>query len=164
MTNISKLQFDSCGSISSPVGPVSVYSRGGAIVYLEMGKAAAPNDSRSPVVEKALLQLDDYFNGRTQILDFPVAPEGTVFQKSVWAEIAKINFGETTTYAEIAAKIGKPKASRAVGGAVGSNPVALVIGCHRVMGSTGKITGFSGGDGIPTKRWLLAHESIASKD
>ena len=164
MTDISKLKFDSCGSISSPVGAVSVYARGGSIVYLEMGKAAAPNDSRSPIVEKALLQLGDYFEGRTEVLDFSVAPEGTDFQRSVWAEIAKIGFGETTTYANIAAKIGKPKAARAVGGAVGSNPVALVIGCHRVMGSSGKITGFSGGDGIPTKRWLLAHESIASKD
>jgi len=164
MTDKSKLQFDSCGSTQSPVGPVSVYARGGSIVYLEMAKAAAPNDSRSPVVDKALLQLDEYFAGKTQILDFPVDPVGTEFQRAVWAEIAKIGFGETTTYADIAAQIGKPKAYRAVGGAVGSNPVPLVIGCHRVMGSSGKITGYSGGDGIPTKRWLLAHESITSKD
>ena len=164
MTDITKLKFDSCGSIASPVGPVSVYALGSEVVYLEMAKNPANNDNHSPVVTKALNQLRDYFDGRSEVLDFPVAAHGTDFQKAVWAEISKVGFGETTTYAEIAAKIGKPKASRAVGGAVGSNPVPLVIGCHRVMGATGKITGYSGGDGIPTKRWLLAHESISSRD
>lgn len=162
--NKAKLNFDSCGSIASPVGPVSVYARGREIVYLEMGHDAAPNGSRSPVVQLALQQLDDYFTGRSTVLDFPVHTEGTEFQKAVWGEIAKVPFGETITYAEIGARIGKPLASRAVGGAVGANPVALVIGCHRVMGASGKITGFSGGDGIPTKRWLLAHEAIESRD
>jgi len=158
------LVFDSCGSIDSPVGPVSVYGRGDAIVYLEMAHEPASNSNRSPVVESALSQLAEYFAGKRTVLDFPVAPKGTDFQMAVWREIARVPFGETITYAEIAAKIGKPLASRAVGGAVGSNPVALVIGCHRVMGASGKITGFSGGDGIPTKRWLLAHEGIASRD
>jgi len=82
----------------------------------------------------------------------------------VWNQVARIPFGSTMSYAEIAAAIGKPLASRAVGGAVGSNPIALVIGCHRVMGASGKITGYSGGNGIPTKRWLLKHEGINSVD
>jgi methylated-DNA-[protein]-cysteine S-methyltransferase len=163
MMNKAKLNFDSCGSIFSPVGPVSVYAQGDVIVYLEMVHDAAPNDKRSPVVDLALRQLDD-FAGRSTILDFPVRADGTAFQKSVWAEIAKVPFGETISYTQIAERIGNPKASRAVGGAVGSNPVALVIGCHRAMGASGRITGFSGGDGIPTKRWLLAHEAIASVD
>jgi len=164
MMNKAKLNFDSCGIISSPVGPVSVYAQGDSIVYLEMVHDAAPNDKRSPAVDYALQQLDDYFTGRSTVLDFKVRAEGTEFQKKVWAEIAKVPFGETISYAQIAERIGNPKASRAVGGAVGSNPVALVIGCHRVMGASGRITGYSGGDGIPTKRWLLAHEAIASVD
>ena len=80
------------------------------------------------------------------------------------AEIAKLGFGQVATYADIANSIGNPKAVRAVGGAVGSNPVPLVVGCHRVLGSAKKITGYSGGDGIPTKKWLLAHEAIEYRD
>jgi len=158
------LVFDSAGSIDSPIGSVSVYGRGDSIVFLEMAKEPASNSHRSPVVDLALEQLAEYFAGDRVDLNFPVRAEGTEFQRAVWAEIAKVPFGETITYAQIAQKIGKPKASRAVGGAVGANPVALVIGCHRVMGATGRITGFSGGDGISTKRWLLAHESIKSVD
>jgi methylated-DNA-[protein]-cysteine S-methyltransferase len=89
---------------------------------------------------------------------------GTEFQRSVWKQIAKIPFGKTVSYADIANKIGKPLASRAVGGAVGSNPVPLIVGCHRVMGASGRITGYSGGEGIPTKRWLLELEQIESVD
>jgi len=164
MMNRANLKFDSCGSISSPIGPVSVYADGKDIVYLEMVHDPAPNDKRSPAVEFALQQLADYFTGRSTVLDFPVRAEGTDFQRAVWSEIAKVPFGQTISYAQIAERIGKPLASRAVGGAVGSNPVALVIGCHRVMGASGRITGYSGGEGIPTKRWLLDHESIASRD
>ncbi|MEN9714993.1 MAG: hypothetical protein RJA35_460 [Actinomycetota bacterium] len=164
MINKENLQFDSCGSIDSPIGPVSVYERAGAIVFLEMAKEPAPNASQSAVVAHALSQLQEYFAGTRKELTFPVALEGTDFQRAVWAEIAKIPFGQTVSYADIAAKLGKPKASRAVGGAVGSNPVPLIVGCHRVMGASGRITGYSGGDGIPTKRWLLAHEQIESRD
>jgi methylated-DNA-[protein]-cysteine S-methyltransferase len=89
---------------------------------------------------------------------------GTEFQKAVYKQIAKIGFGKTVSYAAIAAKLGKPQASRAVGGAVGSNPVPIIVGCHRVLGASGKITGYSGGDGLPTKRWLLKLEGIESKE
>ena len=159
-----KLDFDASGSIPSPIGAVSVYAKGGRVVYLKMSGDAAPQFGSSPVVEDALGQLAEYFEGKRKVLDFPVHTAGTAFQESVWAEIAKIPFGETVSYADIAVAIGKPLASRAVGGAVGSNPVPLVIGCHRIMGVSGRITGYSGGDGIPTKRWLLAHENIASAD
>lgn len=158
------LVYDSCGSIDSAVGPVSVYAQGDAIVFLEMAQEPAANDNRSPVVDLALEQLRQYFAGTSTILDFPTRAVGTEFQQAVWQQIAKVPFGQTISYAQIAERIGKPQASRAVGGAVGSNPVPLVVGCHRVMGTSGKITGFSGGDGIPTKRWLLAHENILSAD
>jgi methylated-DNA-[protein]-cysteine S-methyltransferase len=164
MTSKAKLRFTSCGSINSPIGPVSVYERDGKIVYLEMVYNQAPNDRRSPVVDSALAQLEKYFEGKLNNFDVPVQLDGTEFQRQVWVEIASIPFGHTLSYADIAARIGKPKAARAVGGAVGSNPVALIVGCHRVMGASNRITGYSGGEGISTKRWLLAHERIASAD
>lgn len=108
----------------------------------------------------ALSQLDEYFAGTRTEFDLPVDLHGTAFQQAVWKEIAKIGFGQKLTYGQIAQKLGKSNASRAVGGAVGANPVPLVIGCHRVMGSSDSITGYSGGEGVKTKRWLLKHEGI----
>jgi methylated-DNA-[protein]-cysteine S-methyltransferase len=116
------------------------------------------------VLDRAGKQLTEYFAGKRKSFDLEVELDGTAFQKAVWGEIEKIGFGEKVTYAEIARAIGKPLASRAVGGAVGSNPVALIVPCHRVLGASGKITGYSGGDGLPTKRKLLALENIASKE
>jgi len=164
MTTKANLVFDSCGSIESPIGAVSVYERGGKVVFLEMGGHGAPNDKHSEAVAEALGQLGEYFAGERREFTVPVQLDGTEFQRQVWQQIEQIPFGQTVSYAQIAAALGKPKASRAVGGAVGSNPVALIVGCHRVMGASGRITGYSGGDGIPTKRWLLAHESISSAD
>lgn len=158
------LDFDSCGSTQTPIGPVSVYANSGKIVQLHLGLPAAPQGGNSELVIAALAQVRQYFNGERKNFDLPLEAHGTEFQRSVWNQVAKIPFGATMTYAEIANAIGKPMASRAVGGAVGSNPIALVIGCHRVMGSSGKITGYSGGNGIPTKRWLLKHEGIQSVD
>ena len=129
-----------------------------------MGNRITSDFGKASVLQEAKKQLTNYFKGKTKDLDFPVELNGTEFQKSVWNEIAKVGFGEVTTYAEIAENIGNPKAVRAVGGAVGSNPVPLAVGCHRVLGASGKITGYSGGDGIPTKRWLLALEGIETKD
>lgn len=134
------------------------------VVFLTMGDTITPDFGKASVLNDAKKQLQAYFKGKNKYLTFPVARDGTKFQQSVWNEIAKIGFGEVTTYAEIAKNIGNPKAVRAVGGAVGSNPVPLIVGCHRVLGASGKITGYSGGDGLPTKRWLLALEGIETKD
>ena len=109
---------------------------------------------------QATKEIAAYFAGKLERFTVPIAATGTEFQKSVWKEIAKLGFGRTISYAEIAAKIGNPAASRAVGAAVGSNPTPLLVGCHRVLGSTGKITGFTGAKGIKTKAWLLDHEQI----
>lgn len=158
------LDFDSCGSTQSPIGPISVYAKGGALVYLHIGLPAAPVGGDSELVIAALSQVRQYFDGDRKNFDLPLLAAGTEFQKAVWQQVAAIPFGETMTYAQIANALGKPLAARAVGGAVGSNPIALLIGCHRVMGSSGKITGYSGGNGISTKRWLLAHEGISSVD
>jgi methylated-DNA-[protein]-cysteine S-methyltransferase len=158
------LDFDSCGSTQTPVGPISVYAKNGKITYLHIGLPAAPVGGDSELVIAALAQVRQYFDGKRKDFDLPVQANGTEFQKAVWQQVAQIPFGQTRTYADIAQALGKPLAARAVGGAVGSNPVALIIGCHRVMGASGKITGYSGGSGIPTKRWLLKHEGISSVD
>lgn len=164
MTFHEHLEFDSCGSTQTPIGAVSVYANLGKIVALEIGAPAAPQGGNSELVIAALAQLRAYFDGRRKEFDLPLNLQGTEFQKAVWQQIAGIPFGKTMSYAQIANAIGKPQASRAVGGAVGSNPVALIVGCHRVMGASGRITGYSGGNGIPTKRWLLEHEGIHSVD
>lgn len=146
-------------SVDSPIGPITLIAKGEKIIRVELGKKAAAVGG-SKVLGEAKSQLAAYFAGKLERFTIPVEATGTEFQKSVWKEIAKIGFGRTLSYGEIAAKIGNPAASRAVGAAVGSNPTPLIVGCHRVLGSTGKITGFTGGKGIKTKAWLLSHEDI----
>ena len=148
----------------SPIGNILLKARNKKIFHLTMGGPAVADSGHDPVLDVAEEQLAAYFAGTSRVLDFPVEVKGTEFQRDVWAEISKIGFGETKTYGDIAAAIGRPKAVRAVGGAVGANPVPLVIGCHRVLGSSGKITGYSRGDGLPTKRWLLTLEGLKAKE
>ena len=108
------------------------------------------------VLDEAREQLQAYFEGRRQRFTLPVAPEGTPFQQRVWQELQDIPWGTTTTYREIAERLGQPAAVRAVGHANGRNPIAIVIPCHRVVGADGRLTGYAGG--IATKRRLLQHE------
>lgn len=104
----------------------------------------------------ALAQLDAYFAGSLRNFDLPLAPSGTPFQLEVWNELLRVPFGTTISYGDLAERIGRPKAVRAVGAANGANPIPLIIPCHRVIGSNGKLTGYGGGIGIKEK--LLAHE------
>ena len=104
----------------------------------------------------ATTQLEAYLAGELQEFDLPLAPEGTPFQQSVWQKLQTIPYGKTATYGELAAELGKPNASRAVGAANGRNPIPIVIPCHRVIGSNGKLTGFSGG--LHIKEALLSLE------
>jgi len=152
-------------SFQSPIGIIRVFESEGRVTAIDIAaKGAKVSPSTAPVLLLAKEELDLFFAGTLTKFSFPVdLNSGTEFQKSVWRQIARIPFGKTKSYADIAKAIGKPKAARAVGGAVGSNPVPLVVGCHRVMGASGKITGYSGGKGIPTKQWLLEHEGIESK-
>ena len=101
-------------------------------------------------------QLDAYFARELRDFDLPLLPEGTPFQRRVWQALCDIRFGETTSYGELARHIGNPAASRAVGLANGSNPIPIVIPCHRVIGSSGQLTGYGGG--LDKKRWLLDFE------
>ena len=111
--------------------------------------------SEKPFAE-ARRQLEDYFDGSLKEFDLPLKPTGTEFQRAVLDELQKIPYGTTTSYGDIAARIGRPKAVRAVGAANGRNPLPIIIPCHRVVGSTGDLTGFGGG--LPTKEALLRLE------
>ncbi len=110
----------------------------------------------SPFVE-ACVQLDAYFAGELKEFDLALLPKGTPFQESVWRALTEIPYGETCSYGQLATNMGKPKASRAVGAANGVNPIPVIIPCHRVIGASGKLTGFGGG--IETKQFLLELES-----
>ena len=103
-----------------------------------------------------IAQLEAYFAGKLEEFDVPLAPEGTPFQQKVWKNLCEIPFGETISYGELARRIGNPNASRAVGLANGTNPIPIIIPCHRVIGSNGKLTGYGGG--LPIKEKLLALE------
>jgi len=129
------------------------------ILFSTDGRPASPDpewiEDRSALAE-ASLQLKAYFAGELENFDLSLSPQGTPFQRRVWIELQKIPYGKTISYGELARRIGNPKASRAVGLANGSNPISIVIPCHRVIGSNGKLTGYGGG--LPIKEKLLALE------
>lgn len=106
-----------------------------------------------------IAQLEEYFAGDRNHFDLPLEPEGTEFQRSVWTALTEIPYGETRSYGEIAAEVGRPKAARAVGMANNRNPIAVIVPCHRVIGAGGALVGYAGG--IERKTWLLAHEREA---
>ena len=117
----------------------------------------SPNwENDHALLREPVRQLRAFFAGELQRFDLPLKPEGTEFQLRVWNALLEIPYGETTSYGELARRLGNPAASRAVGLANGSNPIAIVIPCHRVIGSTGKLTGYGGG--LENKRWLLDFE------
>lgn len=102
-------------------------------------------------------QLSEYFQGRRKVFDLELAPAGTPFQQDVWRALVEIPYGECASYSDIARRIGRRDAVRAVGAANGANPISIVIPCHRVIGRDGSLTGYGGG--LPLKRWLLDHEA-----
>ena len=146
-------------SFPSPFGFITITAEAEKITAVELCKKANSLGS-SKVLEQAAKQIDLYLKGSLPKFSLPLKVSGTPFQLAVWKTIAKVPFGKTISYGEIAAAIGKPQASRAVGAAVGANPTPLLVGCHRVLGSNGSLTGYSGGQGIKTKKLLLDHEGI----
>ncbi|TFD48895.1 methylated-DNA--[protein]-cysteine S-methyltransferase [Cryobacterium frigoriphilum] len=118
----------------------------------------------SPVLRRAQRQLTEYFSGTRTAFDLPVAlDDGTAFQRSVWQQLSRLPFGSVVSYGALGQSIGRPGSGRAIGGAVGANPVPIIVGCHRVLATNGRITGYSAGEGIATKAWLLDHEGIGHK-
>jgi len=113
-------------------------------------------DKVSPILNKCAHQLDEYFNKKRKMFDLPLKPKGTDFQKAVWDALLEIPYGATASYFDVAIKVGNPKAVRAVGGANGKNPITIIVPCHRIIGSSGKLVGYGGG--LWRKKWLLQHE------
>jgi methylated-DNA-[protein]-cysteine S-methyltransferase len=147
-------------TMPSPVGELLLTASDGDLTGLYMPvevhgppPGAARDDGAFATVRR---QLEEYFAGDRRGFDLPVAPPGTPFQQLVWAELQRIAYGETVTYAELAARIGRPSAIRATGAANGANPVSIIIPCHRVIGSNGSLTGYGGG--LEAKRALLELE------
>ncbi len=150
--------------IDSPIGSITVVSKDGVICGLyNEGQKHWPEDSHSwrrddgPVFDPVRKWLSEYFSGKkTRPLPKIAITTGTAFQKQVWNELLTIPAGETVSYGELAGRIGSPKSVRAVGAAVGRNPISIMVPCHRVVGAGGKLTGYAGG--LEKKRWLLKHE------
>ena len=116
-------------------------------------------DARHPVLRKARRELMEYFAGKRARFEVALDPQGTDFQRSVWKQIAKVGFGKTLTYGELAKRAGHPGSARAAGAATGRNPIGIIVPCHRIVGSNGSLTGYAGG--LERKRALLALESVA---
>jgi methylated-DNA-[protein]-cysteine S-methyltransferase len=157
-------------TIVTPLGALFATGAGGALtgVYFEGGRhapAISPQwveDPRAQPLEECARQLADFFAGKRQCFDLPMAPRGTPFQQRVWREIAAIPYGETITYAELARRAGAPGSARAAGAATGRNPLSIVVPCHRVIGSAGSLTGYAGG--LDRKTRLLEIEGALATE
>ncbi len=144
--------------LKSPIGFVEISSTNEFVSELYFRDETGNNSENLPgVLLRAIKQVKEYFEGRRQEFDLPLAPEGTEFQQKVWKQLLKIPFGITKSYLDIATEMGDRKALRAVGNANGKNKISIIIPCHRVIGASGNLTGFGGG--IWRKKWLLDHEN-----
>lgn len=154
--------------LHSPIGRIEIVGDGAAVIALSIERdGSLPHDdvpeAPDAVLDRAVAQLEQYFAGLRRDFDVPVNLAGTAFQLAVWEQLVRLEWGEVASYGDLGRGTGRATAGRAVGGAVGANPVPIIVPCHRVLGSDGTITGYSGGAGIPTKAWLLAHEGIAHR-
>ena len=150
-------------TIETPVGPLLLAAADDGLHLIEFQQPRHPvrrtdawREGGHPTLDAARTQLGEYFAGSRKRFDLSLAPQGTAFQKQTWAELGNIPYGQTVSYAELAARTGRPGAARAVGAAIGRNPLPIVVPCHRVVGATGSLTGFSGG--LATKDHLLRLE------
>jgi len=140
--------------MNTPVGPLTIFEEDGALISIEFGRA--PDNTETPLLREAKSQLDRYFDGELETFDLPLEPHGSAHDKEVWHHMAAIPYGQTQTYGQLAMVV--ESNARAVGTACGRNPIPIVIPCHRVVGTDGKMTGYSGGSGVETKTALLALE------
>ncbi|MDR2044957.1 MAG: methylated-DNA--[protein]-cysteine S-methyltransferase [Clostridium sp.] len=145
-----------------PIGAVGIAEENGSICRVFFAKEktlpgfSGFETAETPLIRKTAMQLAEYFGGRRKYFDLPLTFSGTDFQNSVWNALRAIPFGKTSSYQEIAATVGRPKASRAVGMANHRNPLVIIVPCHRVIGQNGSLTGYGGG--LPVKEYLLELE------
>jgi methylated-DNA-[protein]-cysteine S-methyltransferase len=152
--------------IGSPIGEILLTANDRAITRLvlkDQKHFPEQTDEWQPqpnldIIQQAIIQLNEYFQHQRQTFNLPLQPAGTAFQQQVWQQLGQIPFGQTWSYGKLAQAIGQPNASRAVGAANGRNPISIIVPCHRVIASNGKLTGYAGG--VDRKQWLLQHEGI----
>lgn len=159
MNKVEKIYYE------SPIGIVEIAGDNKAIhsiLFIDQDVSSRSIPAKTPkVLIDCYEELDEYFKGERQSFTFPLAYDGTDFQKSVWNALTKINYAETCSYRDIAVSIGNEKAVRAVGTANGKNKLSIVIPCHRIIGANGTLTGYAGG--LWRKEWLLNHEKANKK-
>ena len=149
--------------VQTPVGRILLAGNARALTHLSFqdGRHPTEPDPQWTYAEKpfqrSIRQLHEYFSGKRKTFTINLAPQGTPFQQRVWEALRAIPYGQTLSYGQIAKAVGKPKASRAVGAANGQNPISIIVPCHRVIGSNGKLVGYGGG--LSIKETLLVHES-----
>ena len=149
--------------IDSPLGSLTLAASDAGLHAIELPESRHPvrrdpawREGDHPLLQQAQRQLGEYFSGQRRAFDLPLAPRGTPFQRAVWLALASIPYGATASYAQLAARVERPTATRAVGAANGRNPLPIVLPCHRVIGADGSLTGYGGG--LPAKRFLLELE------
>jgi methylated-DNA-[protein]-cysteine S-methyltransferase len=144
------------GYYASPIGLIEIGSTAAGVTSLSFVEGRHADFDSHPTLDKAIRQIAEYFDGTRYAFDLPLALHGTPFQQEVWQQLLKVPFGQMVSYQQIANAIGRPRAARAVGAANGSNPISIVVPCHRVVGSDGSLAGYGGG--LWRKEWLLRHE------
>ncbi len=149
------------GYYESPIGLIEVSGTSEAVRSVDFVERRRETFSSNALVENAVGEIREYFERNRRKFDAPLDPQGTPFQKAVWRRLLEVPYGRTASYGEIARAVGNPKAVRAVGGANGRNPIAIIVPCHRIIGSDGSMTGY--GSGIWRKEWLLEHEGGARR-
>jgi len=143
-------------TVPSPVGDLTLFEEDGQLISLDWG--AVEGGEETPLLLEAARQIDAYFDGELKDFDLPLSPHGTTFQKKVWAVMEKIPYGQVRRYGDVAAELSS--GPRAVGGACGKNPIPIIIPCHRIIATDGGLGGYSGQDGVDTKRFLLSLEGV----
>jgi methylated-DNA-[protein]-cysteine S-methyltransferase len=142
--------------IYTPIGWLNIKASDKGVVAIEFNADQAAPQKMNTVTQQCFEQLSEYFTGVRKVFSVSLDMQGTAFQHQVWLALEQIDFGQTCSYTDIAIGVGSPKAVRAVGAANGRNPVPIIVPCHRVIGRSGKLTGYAGG--VDTKAWLLTHE------
>ena len=146
--------------MTSPVGNLRLLEEDSVLTRLYFGGTLEDPEPPTELLRRARGQLEAYFAGTRQDFDLPIRFGGTAFQHEVWEALREIPYGKTSTYGQIAARIGRPRAVRAVGHAIGQNPISIIVPCHRVIGKDGTLTGFAGG--LPAKARLLEREGVTA--
>lgn len=145
--------------ISSTLGNVLIELEDGKLVRLQFTEDSVSAEPLEGMVAEVKIQLEEYFSGKRKVFDLALELKGTDFQKSVWEAVNEIPFGQTTTYMKLSQRLGNPAAIRAVGAAIGANPVLVILPCHRIIGTNGQLTGYAGG--LKRKQALLELEGYA---